>query len=212
MFVVGRVQPCACEAFTRLSQAIGTAEASVRMAALQLFSHGVANDTIRSVATNIEQLSCIMMVQIQSLRLETASLCLKKSHVWTYVLGSKGHEGHFYLGLEKVCYFGELRQGDRAEHTKVILEPCPRETVLYSLDRMWHSSCLRAVSGFVRRRRCCTGREHTASVSSMRRIHRPPVLRAKAWLNSAVRKPPRWRGPVGEGANRRRVLTVEDAM
>jgi len=36
-------------------------------------------------------------------------------------------------------------QSDRIEHTKVIFEPCPRETVLYPLDRMWHSSCLRAV-------------------------------------------------------------------
>jgi len=34
VFVVGRVQPCACKAFTRLRQAIGTAKASVRMATL----------------------------------------------------------------------------------------------------------------------------------------------------------------------------------
>jgi hypothetical protein len=36
VFVIGGVQPCACKAFTRLGQAIGAAEASVRVAALWL--------------------------------------------------------------------------------------------------------------------------------------------------------------------------------
>ena len=40
LFVVGRVQPCACKAFTRLRQAIGTAKASVCMATLLLFGYG----------------------------------------------------------------------------------------------------------------------------------------------------------------------------
>lgn len=49
--------------------------------------------------------------------------------------------------------------------------------------------------------------ERTRSVSSIRRIHFPPCFRAKRWLNSAVRSPPRCNAPVGEGANRRMGVT-----
>ena len=44
------------------------------------------------------------------------------------------------------------------------------------------------------------------SVSSMRRMKVPPVLRAQSQLKSAVRTPPMWRYPVGDGAKRRRGL------
>src|SRR4051812_12008249 len=46
--------------------------------------------------------------------------------------------------------------------------------------------------------------ERSKSVSSIRRMKVPPKWRAKSQLNSAVRAPPTWRYPVGEGANRTR--------
>src|SRR3954468_24436910 len=45
------------------------------------------------------------------------------------------------------------------------------------------------------------------SVSSMRRRNWPPNFRAYSQLNSAVRAPPTWRYPVGDGAKRRRGLS-----
>lgn len=42
------------------------------------------------------------------------------------------------------------------------------------------------------------------SVSSILSIHFPPFFLAYRWLSSAVRRPPRWSAPVGEGAKRRR--------
>src|SRR5712692_4752262 len=42
------------------------------------------------------------------------------------------------------------------------------------------------------------------SVSSMRRMNCPPVWRASKKLYRAVRAPPMWKWPVGEGAKRTR--------
>ena len=47
--------------------------------------------------------------------------------------------------------------------------------------------------------------ERSLSVSSMRSTNVPPYLRAKSQLNSAVRAPPTWSGPVGLGAKRTRI-------
>ena len=47
-----------------------------------------------------------------------------------------------------------------------------------------------------------SGRLRASSVSSMRSTNVPPVWRASAQLNSAVRAPPTWKKPVGDGANR----------
>src|SRR3546814_4319352 len=44
--------------------------------------------------------------------------------------------------------------------------------------------------------------ERARSVSSIRSRNRPPWWRANSQLNSAVRAPPIWRKPVGEGAKR----------
>jgi hypothetical protein len=44
--------------------------------------------------------------------------------------------------------------------------------------------------------------ERSRSVSSMRRSIVPPCRRANSQLNRAVRAPPMWRKPVGEGAKR----------
>jgi hypothetical protein len=60
-----------------------------------------------------------------------------------HIPGSKVHEGHFCPALEEVTndgHFNKKRQSDYTEHTKVIFEPCPREAVLYSLDRLRHRS------------------------------------------------------------------------
>ena len=51
--------------------------------------------------------------------------------------------------------------------------------------------------------------ERSRSVSSMRSSILPPAWRAKSQLNSAVRAPPIWRKPVGEGAKR---VTTSSAM
>ena len=51
-----------------------------------------------------------------------------------------------------------------------------------------------------------SGVERSWSESSMRRMKAPPVLRAHSQLKSAVRTPPMWRYPVGDGAKRRRGL------
>src|SRR4051812_47689672 len=40
----------------------------------------------------------------------------------------------------------------------------------------------------------------------MRRRYRPPRRRASSQLNSAVRAPPTWRYPVGDGAKRTRII------
>jgi len=37
----------------------------------------------------------------------------------------------------------------------------------------------------------------------------PPVWRAKSQLKSAVRAPPMWRCPVGEGAKRTRIVMMD---
>ena len=50
----------------------------------------------------------------------------------------------------------------------------------------------------------------STSVSSMRKMKRPPVLRAQRWLKRAVRALPRCREPVGLGANR--VMTGESLI
>src|ERR1700678_4730157 len=42
----------------------------------------------------------------------------------------------------------------------------------------------------------------STSVSSMRKMKRPPLLRAQRWLKSAVRALPKCREPVGLGAKR----------
>src|SRR5512133_537351 len=42
----------------------------------------------------------------------------------------------------------------------------------------------------------------------MRRMNVPPLRRAHSQLNSAVRAPPMWRYPVGDGANRTRGLSM----
>src|SRR5882757_6042807 len=52
--------------------------------------------------------------------------------------------------------------------------------------------------------------ERSRSVSSIRSSILPPRLRAYSQLNSAVRAPPMWRKPVGEGA--KRVTTVSDIL
>src|SRR5262249_39314688 len=49
-----------------------------------------------------------------------------------------------------------------------------------------------------------SGRLRASSVSSMRSTKRPPDRRASAQLNSAVRAPPTWKNPVGDGAMRNR--------
>ena len=49
-----------------------------------------------------------------------------------------------------------------------------------------------------------SGRPRASSVSSMRSTNRPPSRRASAQLNNAVRAPPTWKNPVGEGAIRKR--------
>ena len=46
--------------------------------------------------------------------------------------------------------------------------------------------------------------ERVGSVSSMRRMKVPWLARAKAQLKIAVRAPPTWSLPVGEGAKRTR--------
>ena len=46
------------------------------------------------------------------------------------------------------------------------------------------------------------------SVSSMRRMKLPLCLRANTWQKRAVRRPPRCRDPVGEGAKRVRMGAV----
>src|SRR3954465_11998945 len=46
------------------------------------------------------------------------------------------------------------------------------------------------------------------SVSSIRSTKVPPVLRAKSQLKSAVRAPPTWRYPVGDGANLTRTILL----
>src|SRR6185295_686391 len=46
------------------------------------------------------------------------------------------------------------------------------------------------------------------SVSSIRSRNWPPNLRAYSQLKSAVRAPPTWRYPVGDGAKRRRGAVV----
>ena len=48
--------------------------------------------------------------------------------------------------------------------------------------------------------------DRSASVSSMRRTKVPPCRRANSQLKSAVRAPPMWRYPVGDGANRTRAI------
>ena len=45
------------------------------------------------------------------------------------------------------------------------------------------------------------------SVSSLRKINVPPLARANSQLYNAVRAPPTWRYPVGDGANRTRTVT-----
>ena len=49
-----------------------------------------------------------------------------------------------------------------------------------------------------------SGRLRASSVSSMRSTNVPPRRWASAQLYSAVRAPPTWKKPVGDGANRRR--------
>src|SRR6185436_3797533 len=51
-----------------------------------------------------------------------------------------------------------------------------------------------------------------SSVSSMRSTNVPPSRRAMAQLYSAVRAPPTWKKPVGDGANRRRGGTCAGAV
>src|SRR6187431_2412840 len=46
--------------------------------------------------------------------------------------------------------------------------------------------------------------DRSVSVSSIRRINVPPYRRANNQLNNAVRAPPTWRYPVGDGAKRTR--------
>src|SRR5215831_1696373 len=52
--------------------------------------------------------------------------------------------------------------------------------------------------------------DRSRSVSSIRSSILPPCFFANSQLNSAVRAPPIWRKPVGEGANR--VTTVSDIL
>src|SRR5271157_764007 len=56
-----------------------------------------------------------------------------------------------------------------------------------------------------------SGEERSKSVSSMRRTSVPPQCRSNSQLNSAVRAPPTWRYPVGEGAKRRRTSGLDFA-
>ena len=53
------------------------------------------------------------------------------------------------------------------------------------------------------------GSLRSTSVSSMRKMKRPPLLRAHRWLKKAVRAFPRCREPVGLGANR--VMTGDES-
>src|SRR5262245_13662462 len=53
-----------------------------------------------------------------------------------------------------------------------------------------------------------SSRERSTSVSSMRRMKVPPSFRAKSQLKRAVRAPPTWRYPVGDGAKRTRIIPV----
>ena len=55
-----------------------------------------------------------------------------------------------------------------------------------------------------------SSRERSASVSSKRRMKRPPFLRAKRALSRAVRALPMWMRPVGEGANRYQFVNAQD--
>src|SRR3989338_816141 len=48
----------------------------------------------------------------------------------------------------------------------------------------------------------------TSSVSSILKINVPPWLRAKSQLKRAVRAPPMWRNPVGEGAKGTRTFDM----
>src|SRR3954471_2953584 len=52
----------------------------------------------------------------------------------------------------------------------------------------------------------CSSVERALSVSSMRSRNLPPSRRAKSQLKSAVRAPPTWRYPVGDGAKRTRAV------
>src|SRR5215203_2471388 len=54
--------------------------------------------------------------------------------------------------------------------------------------------------------------ERSWSVSSTRRMKVPPVLRAQSQLKRAVRAPPMWRYPVGDGAKRTRGLVIVVAV
>ena len=47
-----------------------------------------------------------------------------------------------------------------------------------------------------------SGRLRASSVSSMRSTNVPPTRLASAQLYSAVRAPPTWKKPVGDGAKR----------
>src|SRR3954451_10203945 len=51
--------------------------------------------------------------------------------------------------------------------------------------------------------------DRSRSVSSIRSSILPPCFLAKSQLNSAVRAPPMWRKPVGEGAKR---VTMESVI
>lgn len=92
-------------------------------------------------------------------------------------------------------------------HTLVVVEASPLEGATERVHTARDKAGL--MSAIVRSAASCnsgcSGRTAqsalTRSVSSMRRSHLPPHLRARRWLNSAVRSPPRWRYPVGEGAN-----------
>ena len=53
-----------------------------------------------------------------------------------------------------------------------------------------------------------SGSKRFRSVSSMRRINCPPILRAKSQLNTTVRTLPIWGSPVGLGAKRTRTVIL----
>lgn len=87
--------------------------------------------------------------------------------------------------------------------TLVVVEPGPLERTPQRIDAPRNEAGLMSATlSFFKLGLCPVGQSKlTRSVSSMRRSHLPPHLRARRWLNSAVRRPPRWRYPVGLGAN-----------
>ena len=102
----------------------------------------------------------------------------------------------------QLCFSDEKRRP-----TKIIIQPCPFQWFSDSVDRTRYVSTLRQNQ---QERNENTTHEQTMSVSSILKIHFPPCFRAKRWLYRAILRPPRCRGPVGEGAKRNKTMSLAE--